>query len=170
MVNIDDETNFGNNQIDFWDCECTENPLFMYNVDGEFRETLTSFWRNYNSFPLKVVHNFVREIDDLDSDEKVYKLRIDTVNTIGELDNMLDEIGWKLTEEHFFITNSSKEMVFKSTEIDILNGKVFAQKPIFELDTGETLTEVILHGYSFLIGTNDTNLSTKELVKDISLR
>ena len=169
MVNIDDESNFVNNQIDFWFCECTENPLFMYNVDGEFRETLTTFWKNYNSFPLKVIHNFVQEMDDLDSDDKRYKFRIDTVNSIVELDHVLDEIGWKLTEENFFITNSSKEIVFKTTEKVVLKRIVFGQKLIFELDSGETLTEVILHGYSFLIGTNDTKLSTKEMVKDIFL-
>jgi hypothetical protein len=170
MVNIDDESNFENNQIDFWFCECTENPLFMYNVDGEFRKTLTTFWKNYNRFPLRVIHNFVREMDDLDSDDKRYKLRIDSVNSIVELDHILDEIGWKLIEENFFITDSSKKIVFKTTEIVGLKGKVFEQKPIFELNSGETLTEVILHGYSFLIATNDTKLSTKEMVKDIFLR
>ena len=80
-------------------------------------------------------------------------MRIDTVNSIVELDNILDETGRKLTEENFFITNSSKEIDFKTTEIVTLKGKLFAQKTIFELDSGEALTEVILHGRPFLLGT-----------------
>lgn len=63
-------------------------------------------------------------------------MRIDTVNSIVELDNILDETGRKLTEENFYITNSSKEIDFKTTEIVTLKGKLFAQKTIFELDSG----------------------------------
>ncbi|MFC3882019.1 hypothetical protein ACFOU2_00140 [Bacillus songklensis] len=170
MADIDDETAYENNQLNFWFCECTKKPIYMYSVDGEYKKTLTDFWKNYNRFPLKVIHNFVREVDDLDSDDKRYTFNIDQVNSIDELENLLDDIGWKLTDDDFFITNSSKQIKFKTIDRGLLKGKVSAQKPIFELGPGETLTEVILHGYSFLIGTNAANLSSKERVKEIILR
>jgi hypothetical protein len=91
------------------------------------------------------------------------------VRSIDELDSILDDVGWKLTLDDFFITNSSNEIRFEILDTDILKGKVSVQYPIFELGSSDTLTEVILHGYSFLIGTNDTNLSTKEQVKKIVL-
>lgn len=169
MVNINDRAVFENNQLDFWSCDCIKEPEYMYSVDGEYRTTLTDFWKNYNHFLLKVIHNFVREVDDLDDDDKMYRYRIDEVHSIDELDSILDDVGWKLTLDDFFITNSSKEIRFKVLDREILKGKVSTQYPIFELGPSDTLTEVILHGYSFLVGTNDTNLSTKEQVKKIVL-
>lgn len=44
------------------------------------------------------------------------------------------------------------------------------EKPLFELGPGDTLTEVILHGNSFLIGTQDHSLSTKKQVEEMILR
>ncbi|MED3997996.1 hypothetical protein P4647_25790 [Peribacillus frigoritolerans] len=73
MVDIDDRTVFENNGIDFWVCDCITEPEYMYSVDGEYETTLIEFWKNYNRFPLKVIHNFVREMDDLDNDDKVYR-------------------------------------------------------------------------------------------------
>ncbi|MEV5115433.1 hypothetical protein [Peribacillus frigoritolerans] len=169
MVDIDDRTVFENNRIDFWFCDCITEPEYMYSVDGEYETTLIEFWKNYNHFPLKVIHNFVREMDDLDNDDKVYRYQIDEVHSIDELKHILDDVGWKLTLEDFFITNSSKEIRFKKIDRETLKGKIPAQCPLFELGPGDTLTEVIIHGHSFLVGTNDSNLSTKEQVKKIVL-
>jgi len=169
MVNIDDQTVYTNNRIDFWACDCITEPKYMYSVDGEYGTTLSDFWKNYNHFPLKVIHNFVREVDDLDDDEKRLRYRIDEVNSIDELDSILADVGWKLTLDNFFITNSSKEIRFKIQDRDELKGKVSAQYPIFELGPSDTMTEVILHGYSFLVGTKDICLSTKEQLKKVIL-
>ncbi|WP_078414238.1 hypothetical protein [Priestia abyssalis] len=169
MVNIDDRTVYTNNRIDFWACDCIKEPEYMYSVDGEYGTTLSDFWKNYNRFPLKVIHNFVREVDDLDDDDKRLRYRIDEVHSMDELDSILDDVGWKLTLDDFFITNSSKEIRFKIQDRDELKGKVSIQYPIFELGPSDTLIEVILHGYSFLVATNDANLSTKEQVKKIVL-
>ena len=169
MINIDDRTVYENNRIDFWACDCIKKPEYMYNVDGKYRTTLTDFWKNYNRFPLKVIHNYVREVDDLDDDDKRLRYKIDEVHSIDELDNILNDVGWKLDLNDFFITNSSKEIRFKIQDRDKLKGKVSPQYPIFEIGPSDTLTEVILHGYSFLVGTNDTNLSTKEQLKKVVL-
>ncbi len=169
MVNIDDRTVYTNNRIDFWACDCIKEPEYMYSVDGEYGTTLSDFWKNYNSFPLKVIHNFVREVDDLDDDDKRLRYKIDEVHSKDELDSILDDVGWKLTLDDFFITNSSKEIRFKIQDRDELKGKVSVQYPIFELGPSDTLTEVISHGYSFLVGTNDIGLSTKEQLKKVIL-
>lgn len=169
MINIDDRTVYENNSIDFWACDCIKESEYMYNVDGEYRTTLTDFWKNYNRFPLKVIHNYVREVDDLDDDDKRLRYKIDEVHSIDELDNILNDVGWKLDLNDFFITNSSKEIRFKIQDRDELKGKVSPQYPVFEIGPSDTLTEVILHGYSFLVGTNDTNLSTKEQLKKVVL-
>ena len=68
-----------------------------------------------------------------------------------------------------FYYYSSKEIRFKKIDRETLKGKIPAQCPLFELGPGDTLTEVIIHGHSFLIGTNDSNLSTKDQVKKIVL-
>lgn len=169
MINIDDRTAYENEHIDFWACDCIKEPEYMYCVDGEYGTTLFDFWKNYNRFPLKVIHNFVREYDDLDDDDKRHRYRIDEVYSINELDRILDDVGWKLTFEDFFITNSSKEIKFKIQDRDELNGKVSGQYPIFELDSSDTLTEVILHGDSFIVGTNDISLSKKEQLYKVIL-
>ena len=43
-------------------------------------------------------------MDDLDNDDKVYRYQIDEVHSIDELKHILDDVGWKLTLEDFFIT------------------------------------------------------------------
>ncbi|MGG6447388.1 hypothetical protein [Pseudobacillus badius] len=169
MLNIDDRTAYENNQIEFWSCDCVKEPKYMYCVDGEYGATLMDFWKNYNCFPLKVVHNFIEEADDVYDDNKMYKYRVDEVHSIHELENILDNVGWKLTFENFFITNSSKEIKFNILTENTLKGKVSVQHPVFELGPADTLTEVILHGSSFLVGTNNNNLSAKEKIKEIIL-
>ncbi|MEI2362765.1 hypothetical protein [Priestia megaterium] len=167
MVNIDDETAWEDNKLDFWFCDCKTKPLNMYFVDGEYRKTLTDFWKSYNRFPLKVVHTLVNEIKDLDDKEKVYNFRIESINSINELNEMLDNIGWKLGEEKFFITNSTSDIEFKVIEEQTLKGKEQAQYPVFNLNRGETLTDTTLHGRAFVLGTNDVNLKTKEKLKKL---
>lgn len=169
MINIDDRTAYENERIDFWACDCIKEPEYMYCVDGEYGTTLFDFWKNYHCFPLKVIHNFVRKFDDLDDDDKRHRYRIDEVHSINELDRILDDVGWKLTLDDFFITNSSKEIKFKIQDRDELKGKVSVQYPIFELDPSDTLTEVILHGDSFIVSTNDISLSKKEQLYKVIL-
>ncbi|MCM3790017.1 hypothetical protein M3221_16640 [Domibacillus indicus] len=168
-IKIEDRTAFEDNQLDFWECECKEEPAYMYNVDGEYRKTLVEFWNHYNQFPLKVVHTRVWNMDDNQDYDKVYKLRIDVIQSIQELNQMMDEVGWKLVDETFFITNSSKPIQLKTYPV-VWSRKLMGEKPLFELGPGDTLTEVILHGNSFLIGTQDHSLSTKKQVEEMILQ
>ena len=161
-MKVDDESAW--EVLDFWFCECKTKPSYMYFVDGEYRKTLTGFWRSYDSFPLQVIHTLVNEIDDLDDEAKRNNFRVERINSIDELDLLLNEIGWKLGEEKFFITNSFLQVEFILIVEQTLKGKETAQYPIFELGIGETLTDTILHGQAFVIGDNDFRLSTKEQV------
>ncbi|GAA1383123.1 hypothetical protein [Peribacillus frigoritolerans] len=64
------------------------------------RPCLVEYGKKYNK---KRPHNFVREMDDLDNDDKVYRYQIDEVHSIDELKHILDDVGWKLTLEDFFL-------------------------------------------------------------------
>ncbi|WP_018395627.1 hypothetical protein [Bacillus sp. 37MA] len=167
MVKIDDETAWEDNQLDFWFCGCEIKPLSMYFIDGEYRKTLSDFWNSYNRYPLKVIHTLANETDDLKDNEKWNYFQIDIIHSIDELAEMLNDIGWKLGEEKFFITNSTSDIKFEIIEEETLMGKEQSQYPIFDLSIGESLTDTTLHGRAFVLGTNDAALNTKEKVKEL---
>ncbi|MGE7762900.1 hypothetical protein [Peribacillus sp. NPDC097895] len=167
MIMIDTPTDYEDNNLKFAFCKCKPKPLYMYAVNGEYQETLFEFWKGYNVFPLRVIQTKVIEIDDLHDDDKRENYRINVINSNEELNSLLNEVGWKLYEGNFYITNSFKEVKFVMVEEEFIMGKEFILRPVFELGENETLTEVFDDGLMFTLGTNDKSLFTKDKVRDV---
>lgn len=167
MIEVSERKEFVDNQIEFWECACINEPTYMYAIDGDlFISHITDFVRNYNHFPMKVVQTLIT--DDYGSDRsKSYNFKIDSIYSIEELTHMLDEIGWKLIDGKFFITNSTKPITFTTYEFNLGKEKITAQKPLFQLGNNEILIEVVNHGYAFLLASNSDKLSTKEQVQKL---
>ncbi|MCM3790063.1 hypothetical protein M3221_16875 [Domibacillus indicus] len=170
MIQISERNEFVDNRLDFEECSCINTSKYMYDIEGNlFISHITDFLRNYNHFPMKVVHTLVKDMSDSDYDNKAHKFKIESIHSIEELNHILDEVGWKLINGKFFITDSINPITFTTYEFNLEKKKITAQKPLFELGNNETLIEAINHGYEFLLATNSDKLSTKEHVQKLLL-
>lgn len=167
MTEIDDRTAFENEELLLIGCACIKEPYYMYSVYGEYATTLCDFWTGYNVFPLKVIHNYIENFDDLDVDDKRFNLRIEVIYSSKELNQLLDKIAWKLIFDDFYITNSKNDVIIENKLRPDSFINVPTPFPTFDLALNETVTEMTCDGNYFTLATNDRKLAEKQQVFEI---
>lgn len=167
MLTIDDRNDFVDGKLYLSDCSCLDEPHYMYSVCGEYATTICDFWTGYNVFPLKVIHNYIENFDDLDVDDKRFNLRIEVIHSGKELKQLLDKIAWKLIFDDFYITNSKNDVKIENKLRPDSFINVPTPFPTFDLALDETVTEMTCDGDYFTIATNDRKLAEKEQIFEI---